>query len=81
MQRFEAMYRELGFRWEQSDDNAAFLRSVGYTTEHLRALCALNSFYQIVIGPLSAASRKWRASEFDAPAGRLSARSFHVPAR
>lgn len=65
-QRFEAMHRELGFRWEQPDANAVFLRSVGYTAEHLRALCALNSFYQIVIGPLSAASRKWRASEFEA---------------
>ncbi|MGZ5449703.1 MAG: hypothetical protein ACXW5U_17225 [Thermoanaerobaculia bacterium] len=65
MQRFEAMHRELGFRWDQSDANAVFLRSLGYTAEHLRALCALNSFYQIVIGPLSAASRKWRASEFD----------------
>jgi hypothetical protein len=65
MQRFEAMHRELSFRWEQSDVNAVFLRRAGYTTEHLRTLSALNSFYQIVIGPLSAASRKWRASEFD----------------
>lgn len=65
MQRFEAMERELGFRWQQSEGDAVFLRRLGYTAEHLRVLCALNSFYQIVIGPLSAASRKWRASDFD----------------
>lgn len=65
MRRFQAMQQELGFRWEQPDGDAVFLRSIGYTAEHLRALCALNSFYQIVIGPLSAASRKWRASDFD----------------
>src|ERR1043166_3341479 len=65
MQRFEAMERELGFRWQQSDGDAVFLRGIGYAAEHLRVLCALNSFYQIVIGPLSAASRKWRAADFD----------------
>lgn len=65
MQRFEAMERELGFRWERSDGDAVFLRRLGYTAEHLRVLCALNSFYQIVIGPLSAASRKWRVADFE----------------
>ena len=65
MQRFEAMQRELGFRWEQSDRDAVYLRAIGYTAEHLRVLCALNSFYQVVVGPLAAASRKWRASDFD----------------
>lgn len=43
MQRFEAMHRELAFRWKQAEGDAAFLRSVGYTDEHVRALCALNS--------------------------------------
>lgn len=65
MQRFEAMARELGFRWEQSDGDAVFLRRLGYSSEHLRVLCALNSFYQIVIGPLSAASRRWRTTDFE----------------
>lgn len=64
-QRFDAMHRELVFRWDLSDGDAAFLRSLGYTAEHLRTLCALNCFYQIVIGPLSAASRKWRTSDFN----------------
>ncbi|HEX6096231.1 MAG TPA: hypothetical protein VF432_07910 [Thermoanaerobaculia bacterium] len=65
MQRFAAMERELGFRWEQTDGDAVFLRRLGYSYEHLRVLCALNSFYQVVIGPLSAASRKWRTTDFD----------------
>lgn len=63
--RFDAMHRELMFRWDQADGDAAFLRGLGYTAEHLRTICALNSFYQIVIGPLSAASRRWRTSDFN----------------
>jgi len=65
IRRFDAMKRELVFRWSQNDGDAAFLRRIGYTSEQLHTLFALNSFYQIVLGPLAAASRRWRTVEFN----------------
>jgi hypothetical protein len=55
--RVEAMMRQIGYLAEVSDERLGFLQQRGWTHDRLAALCTLNSFYQIVVGPLASSAR------------------------
>ena len=55
--RVTAMMRQIDHLEETDDPNLKFIQSKGWTKTRLNALCALNSFYQTVIGPLASSAR------------------------
>ena len=56
--RREAMLREKRFLSEREDASLSSVRSFGWTDERLEVLCGLNSFYQLVLGPLASSARE-----------------------
>ena len=66
--RYAAMSRELEYLFalksRSTDQDAEIVQREGWSFERVDVLCALNSFYQMVLGPQAAASRKWRSKEF-----------------
>lgn len=48
-----------GIRYERDQQSKEFRIAVrkGWTLERMEVLCCLNAFYQIVLGPISAATR------------------------
>ncbi|MBV9493154.1 MAG: hypothetical protein JOZ54_02825 [Acidobacteria bacterium] len=68
--RYAGMSSELEYlfalKHSQSQGDAEIVKGEGWTIDRVDVLCALNSFYQIVLGPQGAASRKWRATAFGA---------------
>jgi hypothetical protein len=55
--RVAAMMRQIDYLEETENPDLKFLQSKGWTKTRLNALCALNSFYQTVIGPLASSAR------------------------
>lgn len=55
--RRNRMLRELSYLEEGSDSLLQRARSAGWNRARLEVLCGLNSFYQLVLGPLAASSR------------------------
>ena len=55
--RIEAMTRQIAYLDETKNRRLARLHRRGWTNDRLYILCALNSFYQIVIGPLASSAR------------------------
>ena len=55
--RVEAMKRHLRFLAESENEWLATVQRIGWTDQQLEILCELNSFYQIVLGPLTSSSR------------------------
>src|SRR5690349_3911783 len=53
--RVDAMNRELAFLVRKDGEDLAFISERGWTTERLQVVFALNSVYQLVIGPQEAA--------------------------
>lgn len=58
VRRREAMLREKTFLEERGDTRLLFVRDLGWTDERLEVLCGLNSFYQLVLGPLASSARE-----------------------
>ena len=56
--RREAMLREMRFMAEREDTSLVLLRSAGWSDERFEVLCGLNSFYQLVLGPLASSARE-----------------------
>jgi hypothetical protein len=57
VRRYEAMVRELQYLREKRDENLVFIRKRKWSDVRLRALFAVNSVYQEVLGPLQAAAK------------------------
>ena len=58
VRRGESMLREKRFLQEREDRSLSFVKNLGWTDERLEALCGLNSFYQLVLGPLASSARE-----------------------
>lgn len=56
--RREAMLREKRFLEEREDPSLSSVKAIGWTDERFEALCGLNSFYQLVLGPLASSARE-----------------------
>lgn len=52
MYRIDAMMRTINFLKERSDERLMWLFEKGWTIESLSTIFCLNSFYQLVLGPL-----------------------------
>jgi hypothetical protein len=57
LSRRENMLRELRFLREQRDEMLATVVAAGWSENRLSALCGLNAFYQLVIGPLASSAK------------------------
>jgi hypothetical protein len=55
--RVAAMMRQIDYLEETENPDLKFIEAKGWTKTRLNALCALNSFYQTVIGPLASSAR------------------------
>jgi hypothetical protein len=55
--RWGAMQREYQYLEQKRDARLFFIREKGWTPEKFGVLCWLNSFYQLLLGPLEAATR------------------------
>lgn len=55
--RAEAMMRQIVYLQETEQERLVFLLRAGWTLDRLAVLCSINSFYQIVIGPLASSGR------------------------
>ena len=55
--RVAAMMRQIDYLEESQNPDLKFVESKGWTKTRLNTLCALNSFYQTVIGPLASSAR------------------------
>lgn len=51
------MLRELRFMEDKGDSRLMLARAAGWTSKRLTVLCGLNSFYQLVLGPLASSAR------------------------
>lgn len=58
LNRRENMLRELRYLEERRDQRLDVARQQQWTKERFEALCGLNSFYQLVLGPLASSSRE-----------------------
>jgi len=58
LDRREAMLRELRFLRVRQDRFLEVVQSAGWTDQRLEVLCGLNSFYQLVLGPLASSARE-----------------------
>lgn len=58
VRRSESMLREKRFLQEREDRSLSFVKNLGWTDERLEVLCGLNSFYQLVLGPLASSARE-----------------------
>ena len=76
--RFDAMNRELAFLTKKESEDLRLITERGWTTEKLQVLFALNSTYQLVIGPQEAASHV--AAEVFGPNTPIAHGSFVVDA-
>jgi len=56
--RRDAMLREMRLMTEREDASLSRLRVAGWNDERLEVLCGLNSFYQLVLGPLASSARE-----------------------
>lgn len=55
--RYEALVRQYNYLIEKQNDHLLFTYSKGWFSERYKVLFALNSFFQIVLGPLASSSR------------------------
>jgi len=55
--RYEALVRQYSYLVEKQNEHLMFTYSKGWFSERYKVLFALNSFYQIVLGPLASSSR------------------------
>lgn len=55
--RYQALNRQYNYLIEKQSEHLLFTYSKGWFSEKYRILFALNSFYQIVMGPLASSSR------------------------
>jgi hypothetical protein len=55
--RVDSMHRHLAFLFSSEAQLATLVRRSTWTFERLEILCELNSFYQIVLGPLASSAR------------------------
>jgi hypothetical protein len=55
--RWDAMRRECVYLSDKRNERLLFIRAKGWADDRLGVLCYLNSFYQLLIGPLEAATR------------------------
>jgi hypothetical protein len=55
-QRTDAMVRHLAHLHDQRYNNLSFVLGHGWSVERLEILCVLNSFFQVVLGPLAGAA-------------------------
>jgi hypothetical protein len=58
LERRDAMLRELRFLRLREDSFLRIAQSAGWTEQRLEVLCGLNSFYQLVLGPLTSSARE-----------------------
>jgi len=56
--RTDAMMRQVEFLREQQHPQLVYIQQRGWTNARINVLCSLNSFYQIVIGPLASSARR-----------------------
>jgi hypothetical protein len=56
--RTDAMMRQIDYLRENGNTELIFIQTRGWTKPRLEILCSLNSFYQIVIGPLASSARR-----------------------
>lgn len=66
--RYSGMSRELEYLFTMRNNRVAvsdaeIVQSEGWSLARVDVLCALNAFYQIVLGPQGAASRKFHKKE------------------
>ncbi|EGR1117379.1 hypothetical protein CES77_18350 [Vibrio cholerae] len=54
--RTEAFYRQLIYMEEQNNDMLSLLYKRGWSGQKLHVIFALNSFYQLVLGPLASSA-------------------------
>jgi hypothetical protein len=65
--RYDLMTRELRYILQRNDARMSVAAALtDWPTERLHVACAFNCFYQLVLGPLEAASRKWKSKPFRA---------------
>lgn len=55
--RVDVMIRELRYLEERRDDHFLFVQERHWPLAKLELLCVLNSFYQVVLGPLASSAR------------------------
>lgn len=55
--RYEALVRQYNYLIEKQNEHLMFTYSKGWFSERYKVLFALNSFFQIVLGPLASSSR------------------------
>lgn len=57
-QRVSEMMRQVRYLEESQNSRLREVREAGWTLERIELLAALNSFYQVVLGPLASSARK-----------------------
>lgn len=55
--RYETLVRQYNYLIEKQNEHLLFTYSKGWFSERYKVLFALNSFFQIVLGPLASSSR------------------------
>jgi len=55
--RYDALVRQYNYLLEKQNEHLIFTHSRGWFSERYKVLLALNSFFQIVLGPLASSSR------------------------
>lgn len=55
LRRQEGMLREMRYLADRHDPILSSVHQLGWSAERLEVLCGLNSFYQMVLGPLASA--------------------------
>ncbi len=63
VRRLDAMVRHLTYIADQDTEDLASVMPASWSLSQIRVICALNSFYQVVLGPLSSSARDRFPSE------------------